>query len=95
MEITIEIEKDYATEALSILFSESIECNMLEKQSFDGSCIVQLILPLTYLSIPLIAKIIIKSLEARKYHVVKFRGNTVQGFNSKNTIEILNKLKDE
>jgi len=65
----------------------------VEATRFDGVSVLQLLASLNAVTLPLLAKLIIESIRANRYVVVKKKGIEIKGLDVDNVIAVLREIK--
>lgn len=88
--VLLEISNTYEREFLDLEQSLPGEFQIVKSNRFDGTDgLLQAIVTLSTLSIPLIAKVIIEAIRARKHVSIKVNGTTITGVSEKTVLKIL------
>ena len=96
VKIVIEVDKSFAKDLDDAAVNFKDEVAIISSDKFEGNSeIIQALVVLGGVTIPVIGKIIIEAIRAKKHVVVKKRGLTISGISQKNVLRILKDLSRE
>ncbi|EKO3903374.1 hypothetical protein AB1740_001258 [Vibrio fluvialis] len=89
-EILLELDSCSLSEELL----ENKDVMLVKSDRFDGDSVFQLVVTLSTVSVPLIAKVVIEKIKANKHVVIKKNGIIVKGLSAENALKVIKELDE-
>ncbi|WP_145477837.1 hypothetical protein [Stenotrophomonas rhizophila] len=89
----IVLELDSALSGL--LPADAIDAHVVDKKSFDGGEVLQVLATISVASLPWITTVVVTAIRAKKHVVIRHKGREIRGVSADEAVKILRELADD